>query len=259
MKKKILLSLLLAGYGVLSAQTNLVTNPGFESWTDNKPDGWSYSTSLIPLIETGIVKTGGSALRFEASATTNFFQNISITAGQTYELSFDYYIISGDGTDVRIWSAFKNSSTNTTMLSADMTTLNLTNKLRGPNGGYFPNVTGDWQHYSTSFLAPDGYDQFVFQINLYSTSKSVWDNFYFGVATASGVDNARVVKPDFSVRNGLLIAGASYEGKDVTICNVQGSTVLFAKVSGGQISLQNLAAGVYIAHLEGATQKIIVK
>lgn len=259
MRKKILLSLLLPGCLAVSAQTNLVTNPGFETWTDGKADGWSSSPSLTPTIESTIVKSGSSALRVEASATSNFSQNITITPGKTYELSFDYYIISGDGTDVRIWSGFKNSTTNSTMASGDMTTLGLTNILRGPNSGYFPNVTGEWQHYTTTFRAPDGYDQFVYQISVYTSSKSVWDNFYLGLATSAGTDDIAGEKTAFYLKNGELIAGKNAEGKMLQVFNMQGAVVLTGKVVDGKMAVANLQNGIYLVRTDNQSQKIVVR
>ncbi|OJU38136.1 MAG: hypothetical protein BGN96_03490 [Bacteroidales bacterium 45-6] len=264
MRRLFLLFVLLATASVGFAQTNLVANPGFESWTDGKPDGWNYSSSLTPIRDTTIVKNGVNALRLEAPSTTNFSQNISITSGKVYELSFDYYVISGDGSDVRIWSGFRNSGTGSTMSAADMTTLGVFTNLRGPGGSsstaYLPNgSTPAWQSYKTSFTAPNGYDQFTYQINLYATSKSVWDNFYFGEAASSGVSLAASSEPGFTVSGVSLLAKNIPDGTDVAVYNVVGAKVLSAKVSSGEVQLNSLQKGVYVVKSGTISQKIILQ
>jgi hypothetical protein len=264
MRKLLLLFILLAAAGFGFAQTNLMTNPGFESWTDGKPNGWSYSSSLTPIQETTIVKDGASALRMESSGTANFSQSITVTPGKEYELEFNYYVISGDGTDVRIWSGFNNSTTNTSMSATDMTTLGIFTNLRGPGGStstaYLPNGDApEWKSYSTSFKAPEGYDQFTYQINLYKSSISVWDNFYFGEKASSGVVASSSSKGGFVVSGARLLAKGIADGSDVAVYSVLGSQVLSAKVANGAIRLSSLAKGIYIVKSGKLSQKIILQ
>jgi hypothetical protein len=264
MRRLFLLFVLLATASVGFAQINLVTNPGFESWTDGKPDGWSYSSTLTPIQETTIVKDGTISLRMESAATTNFSQSIPITAGKTYELKFDYYVISGDGFDVRIWSGFKNSTTNTSMSATDMTTLGIFTNLRGPGGSsstaYLPNGdTPEWKSYSTSFTAPAGYDQFTYQINLYATSKSVWDNFYFGESTSAGIGSSVSSKAGFTVSGKNLLAKNIPDGTEVSVYSLLGTKVLSTKVSNGEVQLNALEKGIYVVKSANISQKIVLQ
>jgi len=101
------------------AQTNLVSNPSFETWTNGtSPDNWTipanstHAGSLTWSKETSIFKDGAAALKVVIGTTQNpgIQQIIPITAGKTYTVSVSYYVVSGDGTDVRIWSSFKNAA-----------------------------------------------------------------------------------------------------------------------------------------------------
>ena len=262
MKKQLFFLLFLIGFGAVYAQTNLVINPGFETWPADTLISWSHSSALTPIKETTIVKEGSSAVRFESASSTNFYQYIHVTAGKVYTLSFDYYIISGDGTDVRIWSGFKNSSTNSSMSATDMTTLGIFNNLRGPGGSsstaYFPDVRGAWQHYTTSFTAPTGYDLFTYQINLYSASKSVWDNFSLVEGLASAVPEVGAESSIFFVSGKSLVAENIPDGTIVEMYNAVGIKVLSTVITNGKVELSNLTTGVYIVRTNTTTQKIML-
>lgn len=173
---------------------NLLTNPSFENWTNGNPDGWTipanatHAGSLTWTQETGIKTNGASALKLAVGTTQNpgFQQVVPITAGKTYTLKVDYYVVSGDGTDVRIWSTFKNAAgfygaTNwTTAVTADP---NIQKKLQGSGsdtGAYFTAVNNNWYTYTVDFVAPADATDFAFECRTYKSCTAIWDNLYLG-------------------------------------------------------------------------------
>lgn len=167
--------------------TNLLTNPSFELWADNKPTGWtliSTTTGEENSAESTIVQDGDKSFKVNASGSSgavNWAQTIAITGGQKYRLSMSYYILSGDGTDARIWSNFKKGET--FFVEADLIATNLYSVLRGPGNtnssgsAYFPDEKGAWKTYSITFTAPSDATAFDFQFRTYKTATVYWDNF----------------------------------------------------------------------------------
>ena len=79
--------------------------------------------------------------------TNDIAQNIAVVAGQEYELSFWYKVVPGDGEDSRIWCVWRDGSG--TGLFDDTQ-----GAIRGPDGAYLPNGTGEWMSYSAIVTAP---------------------------------------------------------------------------------------------------------
>jgi PKD repeat protein len=74
---------------------NMVTNPGFENWTDGKPDGWFGERSNIPAASvvqyTTNVHGGASACQLKNESSNNqrlTTKAISVANGQTYTIKF---------------------------------------------------------------------------------------------------------------------------------------------------------------------------
>lgn len=153
----------------LSAQTNLVKNPSFEddftSWSKG-PIG-SYTD---PTVKSGGAQDGSKYVEYITTATTGFYQEIPVTAGKTYTLSF-WYKSSGDNSDTRLWSLFKNAEGGTVNLvsSADDDPLRTNNK-------YLPSASS-WTQHTLDFVAPAGVVLFQFAVRSYSGATSSFDNF----------------------------------------------------------------------------------
>lgn len=94
MKRVFLLLSMLVFTGILMAQ-NMVTNPGFENWTNNLPDGWfgskSNITSSSVVQYTANSHAGSSACQLvNATSTHKRFTTgtIALEAGQDYDITF---------------------------------------------------------------------------------------------------------------------------------------------------------------------------
>lgn len=161
---------------------NLLTNPSFELWEENKPKGWSLLSTTVTGAanseESTIVQDGDKSFKVNASGSSGavyWAQTVAITGGQKYRLSMSYYILSGDGTDARIWSNFKKGDT--FFEEADLIATNLYSVLRGPGSAYFPDEKGAWKTYTITFTAPTDATAFDFQFRTYRNAVVYWDNF----------------------------------------------------------------------------------
>jgi len=167
---------------------NILNNGSFENWTGTTPDGWTFISSTVTgtvnTAETTIVSEGTRAFRLNAtsaSGTVNWSQIVPITAGKKYQLSMSYYIVSGDGTDARIWSNFRKGET--FFSETELQATGLYPQLRGPGNtnssgnSYFPDVKNTWHTYTIDFTAPADATGFDFQFRTYRTAVVIWDNF----------------------------------------------------------------------------------
>lgn len=153
----------------LSAQTNLVVNPSFEDgltgWTKGPISGYAD-----PAIITGGAQHGTKYAQYVATATTGFFQEIPVTAGKSYSLSF-WYKATGDKTDGRIWSNFKDAGGAIIYLADPNTADPLRN-----NNGYLATTT-EWTKHEIPFLVPANATMFQLAVRAYSGGTVAFDNF----------------------------------------------------------------------------------
>ena len=151
--------------------TNLVKNPGFENgltdWT--KGPTTSYTD---PTISTTTPHGGVNCATYtSATATTGFYQDVPVTAGKTYIVSF-WYKSSGDGSDTRIWCVYKDAAG--TII--DQTPTPATNPLKGPNNGNLTN-SDTWIQYSTEVVAPANVVTLQLAVRTYTGGTSNFDDF----------------------------------------------------------------------------------
>ncbi|MFR9166962.1 MAG: carbohydrate binding domain-containing protein [Dysgonomonas sp.] len=187
MKKLSTLLLSFIALSSLSAQ-NLLVNPSLETWADGKAAPWDFyaagNANVVYSQETGIVNDGTSAVRIE-NATNGTTANVSqsytgeLVPGDTYEFSYNYYVVSGDGTDVRIWAGWK-SYDNTTSKYVDIEHDWDVLRLGGSSSqDYHPSNTGTWSSYSGETTVPANAKMFDFRVRSYRGSVVIFDNFTF--------------------------------------------------------------------------------
>lgn len=170
MKKTYFLAFLLMLSSFTYSQ-ELLKNGGLENWeTNTKPTDWTKAESLTKASDE---KHGGSfsAFRNGGKGTKDLAQLISgITPGASYTISFWYKVAGGDGTDARIWSAWKQGRTYLNDNRAE---------LKGPNDKYLDNNGGAWTKYTVTLTAPANANSFNFEVRSYSGSKVYWDDLSF--------------------------------------------------------------------------------
>lgn len=153
----------------LSAQTNLVKNPSFESDFADWSKG-PITSYTAPTVMTGGAQNGEKYVEYKPTATTGFYQDIPVTAGKTYKLSF-WYKATGDNTDARLWSNFKNGADELVYLGATAAE----DPLR-TNDKYLPTAT-EWTEHTVEFVAPAGVVLFQLAVRAYNKSTVAYDNF----------------------------------------------------------------------------------
>lgn len=237
---------------------NLVTNPSF----DNGLTGWAagpISSYQAPTLVTTDGHNGtNSAQYINATATTGFYQEFPVTAGTTYTISF-WYKATGDGTDARIWSTYKNAGGTiiyqTTNVSDD--------PLRGPYNLYLPTASA-WTLHTVTVTAPANATTFQLAVRAYNNATlAAFDDFSVtSGALATGEvqpSKYRIIKNTF-VKNEGISFGANV--KDVKIYNMYGQIVKTASVKENEVlNVSELAKGNYIVtgtvNNEPVSQKIL--
>ena len=173
MKRK-LLSYLLTAVTVLFfwqagfAQTNLIDNGGFETWTDASTPGGAWKKHESVTQETTIVHSGTySAKHFGDGGTKDINQWIkNIQPGHLYKVTIWYYVASGDGTDARPWCSWIDS--NNKYFNDGLDSLHLTSS-------YLPS-NASWQEYTVKVKAPSNAVKMNFEIRTYKNATVYWDD-----------------------------------------------------------------------------------
>jgi hypothetical protein len=99
-------------------------------------------------------------------------QTIAVEAGKTYTLSFWYKVVESDGTDARIWCVWNDADGNG--LFADTQ-----GSIRGPDGGYLSNGSGEWLQHTAEVVAPAAAASLYLEVRTYSGAVTYWDDFVF--------------------------------------------------------------------------------
>ena len=153
----------------LSFGQEIMLNGNLESWV-NTTTPTSYSKAENTEQETTVIH-GGSNSAKHTGGTKDIAQTISgIVPGSSYTISLWYKVDSGDATSARIWSYWKDGSTNLT---------DNANELRGPNNNYLSNNNCAWTQYTTTVTAPSTADSFYFEVRTYSGAIVYWMTFQY--------------------------------------------------------------------------------
>ena len=171
----------------LSAQTNLVKNPSFESdfadWAKGPVNGYTE-----PVVKSSGAQNGTKYVEYVATATTGFYQDIAITGGKNYVVSF-WYKATGDNTDARIWSNFKDAANTIVYLNSTTTDDPLRN-----NNVYLPPASS-WTKHEVAFTAPANVVLFQLHVRAYTGSTVAYDNFSLVEAGGTPVSATPTITP----------------------------------------------------------------
>lgn len=137
---------------------NLLTNPGFEDWTNTLPTAWdnkTYNTGEI-VKETSIKHGGNNALRQTSTSGTNKIQQeVAITAGKKYKISY-WFLDNDTKASSRYWFA---------MVGSDGKTINDINKQIQQND--YSTDNAEWQQVTIEFTAPAGTVKMRYEVRTY--------------------------------------------------------------------------------------------
>lgn len=142
---------------------NLLTNPGFEDWTSELPTAWdnaTYNTGEI-VKETSIKHGGNNSLRqTSASGTNKIQQEVAITAGKKYRISY-WFLDNDTKASSRYWFA---------MVGSDGKTINDINKQIQQSDYSADNA--EWQQVTIEFTAPAGIVKMRYEVRTYRNMDS---------------------------------------------------------------------------------------
>ncbi len=245
--KKIFTILSIAAVSLVSAQ-NLTVNSGFEAGLAPWAAG-TVTTYTAPTIATTGAHTGNNSATYTATATTGFYQNVPVTAGKTYVISF-WYKSTGNA---RIWSVYKNASNAAVYTTADAST----DPFRTNNTYLEP--ASAWTQYTAEMPAGTAVTNLDVAFRVYGGVTASFDDVLayekgtMSVSDAAGFDKTvqfnTVVKDQITFK---LPAKAT-----VNIYSTDGRLVSSNRVeNGGSVSTQSLVKGAYIVTVDNGADKI---
>jgi len=276
MKRTLFLTVALSAFAFCNAQTNLVQNPGFESGDLSPWVAGSSSYQVPQVISTTEAHEGTYVAAYLPVPTTGgtthgFMQDIPVTVGHEYELSFWYKsdgIGSAGNSGVRIWSWFLNESNGSIYNVPGTDTPAVTqDPLRGPNNGFLPKVD-DWTQCKVTFTPTDPeIVKFRFQVRVYSSGTNNAGNAYFDdfslVDKSLGVDDVSAGKTQAVLAPTLVDNQISVllSGKSkVDFYNINGALVKSVTVNAGEsINAGDLQAGIYFVKVANGGKTQVVK
>ncbi len=155
---------------------NLMENAGFETG-DNT--GWDKFETEYAVVTTG-PQEGVYHATCAATGTRDLMQAVDIFGdGVTeYEISYYYKVLSGDDSDVRIWSTWASGS----QVSGDMLT-----------SATFNATTADWTQQTYHVVPASGANTLNFEVRVYNGATVHLDNFFVGVPGGGGGGEGSII------------------------------------------------------------------
>jgi len=238
---------------------NLLQNPGFENGLESWSSG-PTSSYTAPEVVTGGAQAGDSYVAYDAiAATTGFFQAIPVTGGETYEINF-WYKATGDESDARLWSFYKDAADVTVYTTEDAAT----DEFRTLNG-YLP-VATEWTYYTAKMPAAASAVALQVAVRGYTGGTIAFDSFAAGKEGTMNVadvnDFANSVQMNTVVTDKLVLKLA--EKSTVNIYTIDGKLVSSNRVdNNGSVNTQSLVKGIYVVTVSNGkstiSQKIVKK
>ncbi|MDO5616132.1 MAG: T9SS type A sorting domain-containing protein [Cruoricaptor ignavus] len=256
--KKIFTILGLAAVSLLSAQTNLVQNPGFEDWADPavRPTGW-FGTNSDFTRTTNPVKSGvySAGLTSRATATggnatvSAGATDIAVTAGKTYIYS-GWYLDNVSNAAIRHWGQWRTDSA----LISDSSLQTSTNLSEG----------SAWQQFSVEATAPATATIARLSVRVYNQDGTVGGTIYLDDVSFVDKEDLSVVDvKDFEnkVRMNTIVENELKlflpERSTVNIYSIDGRLVSSNRVSDGEsVNTTSLQKGNYIVTVDNGTAKV---
>ncbi|THF48519.1 T9SS type A sorting domain-containing protein [Flavobacterium supellecticarium] len=259
-----------------NAQTNLIPNGNFETWTNNTtPSGFTavntetFSANNFITRETSIFKSGASAVKHQSQDDTQTVSPtdlIPVIPGNNYTISY-WFLDNDTKARSRAWHSWVNiSNGNESELTDHRDILHPTT---------YSSNNAQWVQASFTLTAPTNATHFRFQARTYRQSATsvggfiYYDDFSMVNNTPMGltdhqIDGLKLYPNPASNNDNLYITSTTGSDKTIEIYDILGKQVLNLKSENNNpIQLSNLNTGVYLLKIteEGktATQKLIIK
>lgn len=249
----------------MNAQTNLVPNGGFESWTDGTPEGFT----VTPATNGGTVTQsttelhgGTSAALFTAPAGTGNVRaavtDIPVIGGHNYVFSY-WFKDESDNARGRHWASWRVDTATQLADNAD---------ILQPN--YYENTSG-WQEVTYTLTAPTTATLFRLDFRVYQQADGqnsgliYYDDVKLIDQSVAGVSKNDIAGlklfPNPNTGDILNITSNSNGAKTVAIFDVLGKQVVNTTTVNGTVNVSVLTAGIYMVRIteEGktATRKLV--
>ncbi|RCU44723.1 T9SS type A sorting domain-containing protein [Chryseobacterium lacus] len=237
------------------AQTNLVPNPGFESWDSSvspeKPTGWSFISPTGVTKETVLVHSGVAAAKMVAPATGNSSLNVDIPVSANTQYTLGYWVLDNDpNARARHWVQARTSTSNITWAS-----------------DFQPSTyTSDnpaWVFVTATATTPANTELLRFDFRTYGFGAGAGTVYFDDVALVQGSVLSVMDVKTFDkevVMNTLVNDGITFRlpmRSTVNIYTMEGRLVSSDRVSDGQtLEASHLKSGYYIVIVDNGTAKI---
>lgn len=250
--KKIFTILGIAALSVGINAQELLQNPGFEAGLSPWAAGTSGSYTAPTIVTTDAHSGTNSAAYIGATATTGFYQNVPVSPNTSYTISF-WYKSSGDGTDSRIWSVYKNAGGSAVYAFATANDDPFRN-----NNGYLPDASV-WTKHTATVVSPADAASLDVAVRAYGGGTAYFDDFSAAQTGSLAVSDIKNFDKEV-VMNTLVNDGITFRlpmRSTVNIYTMEGRLVSSDRVSDGQtLEASHLNSGYYIVIVDNGTAKI---
>lgn len=251
--KKIFTLLSVVALGVsVNAQTNLISNAGFETWTNGtSPDGWyssgitytQSSSSHSGTYAAGVTSPAPTGTQTSANKTINPTPDISISEGVTYVFS-GWYLDNTPNASFKYWNQWRTSSGDTGA-----------NSLQAAN---YSSDSPSWVFFTAEGLPNTNATLARPGLRVYGTSTAnggviFFDDIMFYDKSTMGTidikDFDKKVKMNTLVSDKLMLQLPSRS--TVNIYSVEGKLISSDRVNDGDsINVSSLQKGAYIVTVQ---------
>lgn len=258
MKKLYTLLFIATAFITANAQTNLMTNGGFENWTGGVPDSW-YTTGSTVAQSTTNFHEGTSSCGLTSPATSNKTisqtTDIPVTQGVTYVFS-GWYLDNDTTARFKYWNQFRTAAADTgnnTLQAADFST----------NSAEWVFFTAEGVPNATATVARAGLR--VYPENSTGGGVIYFDDIKFYDKSTLSIDTKEFdnqIKMDNVITSSLVITMPTRA--TVNIYSTDGKLITSRRVESNEpIDTQSLTAGVYLVTIQNdyakTSRKIIKK
>ena len=249
------------------AQTPLNTNGSLEDWTGDVPEGWFINQSLLTSgavsKQTTGAQDGENFVKIDAPATdynAAGLTDVSITAGETYTITYYYKEIGDSNARLRHWGQWRNTSGAVSPGGSDAF----------QPTQYSFDTNGEWTQVTATSTAPEGASILRFNFRVYPQNNANGGSF--------GIDNVVLIQgTSASIKQDNIDGLAIYPNpandvinitsngigvKAVTIFDLVGKKVIETSTN-QTINVSSLKAGIYLVNIKqdgkSATRKLVIK
>lgn len=249
------------------AQTNLVSNGGFEVWTsDTEPENFapftngSLSVNNFLQKEATIKKSGEFSARHTSQSSTQTIGGdlIPVEGGTTYVISY-WYLDNDNKARTRIWSNWRNE------------TEDLTDNADVLKPNEYSTDNSEWQKVEFTLVAPANATHFRLQARTYREAVGQEGGFIYYDDFSMVENDPTSIKQDNidglaiypnPANDVINITSNGIGVKAVTIFDLVGKKVIETSTN-QTINVSSLKAGIYLVNIKqdgkSATRKLVIK